>query len=217
HEPEKSYPFSLTYFDYSQTAKGGVVSDKFGPERSLKDELMSYKPLGHRQVFLVKYAIGGSSMLDWAPDYSHEKAKITGNVHFGNMFETFFQYIDSIRHEYNPEIKALLWMQGERDARIPEAGKEYYNNFKKFIQAFRKRIGNEKLPIIFAKVNPPKERYAAVEIVNEAQKRIADEMEGVYMIETEGLGKFDDEVHYNTEGQLELGKRFAAELIKHLE
>ena len=25
---------------------------------------------------------------------------------------------------------ALLWMQGEGDARIPEAGVEYYQNFK---------------------------------------------------------------------------------------
>ncbi|MEL6250430.1 MAG: sialate O-acetylesterase [Bacteroidota bacterium] len=216
-QAEESYPLYLSYFNYGQNGKGEIITDKFGPERSLKDELMSYKPVRHRQVFLLKYAIGGSSLLDWTPEYSKEKAKITGNERFGNMFETFFQYIDTIRKEYDPEIKALLWMQGERDARIPEAGKDYYVNFKKFIEEFRKRLGDENLPIIFARVNPPIERYPALEIVNEAQKRIANEMDAVYMIETEGLAKYKDEVHYNSEGQIELGKRFAVELLKHLE
>ena len=216
-EAQKSYPANIHYFNFGQNGKGEIITDKFGPEKSLTDELADYKPGLHRPKFLLKYAIGGSSLLDWAPDYSHEKAKITGNERFGNMFETFFQYLDPIREEYNPEIKALLWMQGERDARIPEAGKDYYANFKKFIEEFRKRLGDENLPIIFARVNPPIERYAALEIVNEAQRRIAEEMENVYMIETEGLAKYEDEVHYNSEGQIELGKRFAEELLKHLE
>ena len=215
-EPQESYPANIHYFNFGQNGKGEIISDKFGPEKSLADELAAYKPGLHRPKFLLKYAIGGSSLLDWAPEYSKEKAKITGNERFGNMFETFFQYIDSIREFHDPEIKALLWMQGERDARIPEAGRDYYVNFKKFIEEFRKRLGDENLPIIFARVNPPIERYPALEIVNEAQRRIAEEMEGVYMIETEGLAKYEDEVHYNSEGQIELGKRLAAELLKHL-
>lgn len=217
YEAQESYPMDMHYLNYGMNGNGDIIVKKFGPEKSLIEEMSTQMPIHHQPVFFLKYAIGGSSLLDWAPEYSEEKAKITGNERFGNMFKTFFHYIDSIRNLHDPEVKALLWMQGERDARIPEAGKDYYVNFKKFIEEVRKRLGEEKLPIIFARVNPPIERYAALDIVNEAQRRIADEMEAVYMIETEGLAKNKDEVHYNTEGQLELGKRFAEELLKHLE
>ncbi|MEM6807261.1 MAG: sialate O-acetylesterase [Bacteroidota bacterium] len=216
YKGDEAFHVDVHYFNYGQNGTKKIITDKFGPELSLTEELVKYEGAMNRPKFLLKYAIGGSSLLDWAPEYSKEKAKITGNERFGNMFETFFQYIDSIKELHDPKIKALLWMQGERDARIPEAGKDYYINFKKFIEEFRKRLRDENLPIIFARVNPPIERYPALEIVNQAQRRIAEEMEAVYMIETDGLPKYKDGVHYNSKGQIELGKRFAEELLKHM-
>lgn len=209
-------PDKIYYINKGLTSRQLANTKNFGPEHSLTKVLSQHFAEDYREIILLKYAIGGSSLLDWAPDYSAEKAEITGNARFGNMYETFFQYIDSVQELYGTEPAALLWMQGERDARIPEAGKEYYPNFKKFIESFRERIGEPNLPIIFAKVNPPQDRYPALGIVNDAQQRIADEMEGVSMIETQGLDKHKDNLHYNTAGQLELGRRFAEELLKEI-
>lgn len=209
---EAKLPPNIQYVNVGFNGSGKQNQENFGPELSLSKELA--KDFPHQPIILLKYAIGGSSLLDWAPDYSAENAEITGNARFGNMYQSFFQYIDSIRELYDPELTALLWMQGERDARIPEAGKDYYPNFKNFIESCRERIGEPDLPIIFAKVNPPKDRYPALETVNEAQQRIADEMEGVFMVETAGIEKHTDNLHYNTEGQLELGSRFAEKLLE---
>jgi len=150
--------------------------------------------------------------LDWAPNYSSEKAAITGNPQFGNLFEAFLGKIDSLIDKGETLPTAFLWMQGERDARIPEAGKDYYSNFKNFIQAIRQRTGQSDLPFIFGMVNPPAERYAALESVRNAQRKIATELPNVFIIETDDLEKLTDKLHYNTAGQLEMGKRFGEKL-----
>ena len=62
-------------------------------------------------------------------------------------------------------------------------------------------------------VNPPAERYPAREIVRLAQRKAADEMPNVYLVETDDLSKWDDALHYDSEGLLALGRRFARTLI----
>jgi hypothetical protein len=48
-----------------------------------------------------------------------------------------------------------------------------------------------------------------VDEVQRAQAAVAQRLEGVVLVSTEGLAKWPDELHYNTAGQLELGRRFA--------
>ena len=56
---------------------------------------------------------------------------------------------------------------------------------------------------------------AAVAVM-EAQQRAAAELPNTYMITTEGIAKRDDNLHYNTEGQIELGRRFGEKLVELL-
>jgi hypothetical protein len=46
-------------------------------------------------------------------------------------------------------------------------------------------------------------------VVQQAQKKLADQDPFVEIIGTEGLEKYADRLHYNTDGQIELGLRFA--------
>ncbi len=65
------------------------------------------------------------------------------------------------------------------------------------------------LPFLFGRVNPPPERYPARGIVNAAQEKIAEDLAFTYLVDTEGVSKLDDDLHYDTEGQQALGLRFA--------
>ena len=212
--PTTELPEKIQYLDYGRNANLRKNNQRFGPEIGLSKKLTEQFPDQH--FTFLKYAIGGASLLDWSPDYSNEKAKITGNERFGNMFAAFFQKIDSLFQEGEYEPVALLWMQGERDARIPEAGKDYYQNFKNFITAVRHKIGNPNLPILVGEVNPPAERYLSLETVRTAQVQIAKELSNVFLIETDDLSKLEDDLHYDSEGQLLLGERFGEKLVEHL-
>lgn len=208
-------PSHISYINFGYTA--GLKQQSattFGPEIGISQALSKVFP--DQPFILLKYAVGGASLLDWAPNYSKEKAEITGNARFGNLYEKFFRQIDSVMALYEPLPIALLWMQGERDARIPEAGKDYAKNMEALISAFRKRIGHQQLPFIMGVVNPPSERYQAASTVQQAQREIAQKLPEVYAFETEGLEKWKDNLHYNSQGQLDLGERYGEILIEVL-
>lgn len=182
----------------------------FGPELSLAEECASAAP--GREIVLVKYAIGTTSLLDWAPDWDADRARITGNAHRGALYLQLMAIIDEMPLE-GARFAGVLWMQGERDARIEAAGKEYYDNIRNLIGAFREDLNRQDLPFLMGKVNPPPQRYPARDIVRLAQERIAADLPNVYLIETDDLSKRDDALHYDSEGLLELGRRFARTLV----
>lgn len=211
----KSLPENIVYFNFGMNPDFSSSPNSFGPEVGVSEQLEKHFP--DTNFILIKYAIGGSSQLDWALEYDPEKAKITGFPQFGNMYDTYQQKIDSIITGLDAEIVALLWMQGERDARVSESGVNYFENFSKLIKAFRKDAGNDNLPVIFGEINPRIELYPALDTVRSAQLKVAQEVKNVYLIETDDLSKWDDHVHYDTRGQLELGKRMGEKLIEVLE
>lgn len=201
---------NVTYFDFGLTSKLTKPLGRFGPEVGIAKELSQKFP--NRNFILIKYAIGGASLLDWSPNYSKEKANITGNQRFGNMYKELLTLTDSITLGKDANITALVWMQGERDARVPEAGNDYYNNFELLINSIRNDLGKSNLPIIFGKINPPKEIYPALDKVVNAQILISREMPNAYIIDTENIEKSSDKIHYSSNGQIELGIRFGKKI-----
>ncbi len=206
---------NISYFDFGLEPNFINPIDNFGPEVGVAEELNNNFP--NENFILIKYAIGGSSLLDWSPNYSKEKAEITGYPEFGNMYEKLLNKIDSVTAGLNYEIVALLWMQGERDARIPEAGKDYYNNFKLLISSLRNDLNSPNLPIIYGKISPPKDKYPAVDTVVSAQLKINQDLHNMYIISTDDIEKWDDNTHYSSNGQLELGREFGSKLVEILE
>lgn len=213
--PDHAPPANVKFFAYGPGAGGASNRQRFGPEVGLWKTLHQQFPDTH--FLIIKYAIGGSSMLDWAPNYDAEKAKITGHARFGNMFEAMFSKVDSLTRVYDTEMLAFLWMQGERDAKIPAAGKDYYPHFKGLIEAVRHRVQAPQLPVLFGAVNSPAADYPALPQVRQAQRDIAGKLKNAWLINTEGLPKLKDDLHYSSQGQLTLGARFGskvAELLK---
>ncbi len=152
-------PSNVKFFDVDKSLTSMGPLKNFGPEVGLWKKISKEYP--EKNFIIIKYAKSGASMLDWSPNYNKDKAKITGHPHFGNMFKTFIHNIDSITKNRNTEFLALLWMQGERDAKIPQAGKEYYQNFTSFIQQIGQETSTENLSVIYGLINPDPNKYPA--------------------------------------------------------
>jgi len=181
---------------------------RLGPELTLAQQLGPAFP--DRQIILAKHAIGGTSLLDWAPDWDSTRAAITGNQWTGPMYEHAMAMADSIAAREPVEFAGVFWMQGERDARIAEAGVEYNDNLRTLIEALRRDLDRPELPFIMGRVNAPADRYPALEAVREAQVRAAESIPGVQLVNTDDLSMHNDNLHYDTEGVMEMGRRFAA-------
>lgn len=205
---------NVSVFDFGVHPNLTPPKGNFGPEVGLSMSLDKNYP--NKKFILIKYAIGGASLLDWSPNYDPQKAEITGHPEFGNMYKRLITLTDSLTKGRKVTLRALLWMQGERDARIPEAGVDYYSNFTLLVNSIRKDLESPDLPVIFGKVNPPPDRYPALDTVVRAQMRISQELPNTYVIDTDDLEKWEDDLHYSSKGQIKLGVKFGEKLTELL-
>ena len=162
-----------------------------------------------RELIFVKHARGGTSLLAWAPEWDEARAETTGNAAAGPMYPQLIELLDDLGVRDGVEFGAVFWMQGERDALFPGPAAEYFDNLRTLVTAFRRDLTDPDLPFILGLANPSPERYTELAVVQAAQRHAAAEIAGVHLVNTAGLTKHDDAVHYDTGGILELGRRFA--------
>ena len=207
-------PFNVRYVNFGMSTRLEIRTDKFGPEVGIGRKLAAEFP--DEEFILLKYAVSGSSLYDWSPQYDAGKAKITGHSEFGALFDSLFLKFHKVSRDDQPDVLAFLWMQGERDAKFPQAGEKYLTNFSTLVNAVRKQTQSPNLPVIFGWINPPADRFPAVDMVRSAQKKVTKVISNTWLVPTDDLDKLEDKVHYSTAGQLELGNRFAKLLVKHI-
>ncbi len=187
----------------------------FGPEIGFAHEISKRFP--HSKIKLIKFAVGGTSLLAWAPNWSAAKARITRNASAGPLFKKLIKTADINFNGKNAKLAGILWMQGETDAKYPVVAKQYTKNLNDFIHSLRLELNTPNALFIMGSVNPPRNLFPATAIVQQAQKNAAAHIRNLRLVNTQDLPKRNDHLHYNTEGQLELGKRFArAYLSSHV-
>jgi hypothetical protein len=193
------------FVDGTEVAVSGRPS--FGPEVSFAHELAQAWP--DRNIVLLKYALGGTSLLAWAPDWDSDRAALTGNAGAGPLYANLLEMIGGVDAGPSAEYAGILWMQGERDARYPEVGAAYLENLEVFVTRLRTDLGGAEVPFVLGLVNPPAERFPAADVVRAAQLEAAEVLPGTAVVDTSGITKWDDDLHYDTAGEIELGRRFA--------
>ena len=208
---EAVWPSSARYFDRWQELDP-MGRNGFGPEVGMAQMLSAAMP--GREIRLVKVAVGGTSLLDWAPRWDSTTAAITGHADAGPMYAHLMAAVDSVTAGENVEIGATFWMQGERDARFAEVGPGYGGRITDLVTALRSDLGQADLPFILGLVNPPADRYPALDTVRAAQRSLADDDANVWLVDTDDLSKLDDKLHYDSAGQMELGRWFARAYLK---
>lgn len=232
-------------FFYSKWIKGGSepmlwsplcqaseTPDKFGVELSLGTTLHQLYP--KKKIAIIKHALSGSNLYkQWNPGKSKRDA-----VNFGQEYKKFIHTVEEGMQKlreagYRPVIRAMVWQQGEGDARDIAGLKnssEYGENLNHFIHRLRKQLKAKKMLFIYGYVIPvPLPRFTGRNEVRDAQKKI-DQNSGdklsvkrAFVIATDDLPLRSDElnsphpndvVHFNTMGILELGKRFAIKIYE---
>lgn len=189
-----------------------AAAASFGPEVAFAHELAKAWP--ERQIIIVKFAVGGTSLLDWAPDWTEQNARRTETAKAGPLYSKLLEYVKAAAAGRPVEIAAVVWEQGGRDAKFPDVAGEYGKNLRTLVERLRKDLAAPDLPFIYGEVNTPPARFPATEDVRKGQQQVAREVPRVKLVPTKGLRTLSDETHYDTQGQLELGKRFARAFLE---
>jgi hypothetical protein len=201
-------PENVNIYSISLDGSLSLFNDQFGPEFRMAQ--MLGEVMTNTCLVFIKYAVGGSSMMDWDPDWTQEKADITGNSDFGPLYLKLLSFVEDVLKNLKTTytIEAFFWMQGEADSKFEITAKNYQENFIKFIENVREDFNRYDLPVILGQINPPMLLYPYRDIVRNAQASTANLIPNVLLVYTDDLPKKNDLIHYNTDGQLRLGTRF---------
>ncbi len=169
----------------------------FGPEVGFSHAISRAYP--HDTHIIIKTVATGSSIQQWMP----------GSRLYQGMLRQI-QFTDISQHQ---KIDAIIWMQGEKDARNKHFASQYEANLGRLIIGLRNNLKSPRSLFIMGRINPQDPAFTMKKMVQNAQKNIQKNSANTVLVSTDGLGKTFDHVHYDAKGQLELGKRFAQAYI----
>ena len=148
-------------------------------------------------VLIIPTAVGGSSISQWLGDSVFRNVK---------LFSNFLSKIEIGKQ--NGIIKGILWHQGESDANknnIPLHKQRLHLLFSKF----RAEIGNNELPVLLGELGSFSNNPADFNLINKAIHDYVAEDKNSRVISTKDLKDKGDHLHFDSEGQRTMGKRFA--------
>ena len=228
---ENGFPSVLINYcldDHSYTSNGkfvpvdlscGAGEGFFGPEVGMAEVLSEAFP--DETVVILKYTMSGYSL-----HYHWLSAGQRGSIY--NAFLGFVQtYMEALAEKnYDPEIGAICWMQGESDTTEFKA-ERYYDNQTAFVSYLREdlaKYANGDIYFIDAGISDSPYCEPAWREINEAKRKFSEQsplniyfstLELGLTVRNEPIGD-PDWGHYDSVSELKLGKTFGEEIVKCL-
>jgi len=181
----------------------------FGPEIGFAHTIARAYP--HDTHIIVKHVATGSSIEQWLPGSRLYKG-LMRQLEYATRHAQEKSVQDSQRSA--AKVDAIIWMQGEQDARNKGKASRYEGHLKRFVSGLRTELSAPHSLFIMGQVSPEDAAFSMTRLIQQAQDRLQHSLSRTTLIPTDDLGKLYDRVHYNAHGQLELGKRFAQAVIK---
>lgn len=153
------------------------------------------------RIGLIPCAVGGSPIEHWLPG-AYDKATDT------------HPYDDAVIRikaamAYGT-VKGVIWHQGESNSR-PEQAKLYLAQLTELIGRVRALVGNPKLPFIVGELGRYRPVYANI---NVELDKLPASVPLTAVASSEGLVHKGDTTHFDGPSVRELGKRYAAQMLK---
>ena len=200
----------------------GEIDGGFGPELGLAEKLHEMYP--DRTFFIIKCAWGGTNLFEqWLSPSSDGK---TGDLYrkFTDFAEANLKYLES--KNYDIEIEAMCWMQGESDSFSVENGTDYAEHLTNFIgdirREFRRYAADDGIAFIDAYIADNPMYWVYCDLVNASKDAVAAASPMNALIDTISHGlscsaepaETPDLAHYDSLSELKLGHLFAEEAAK---
>ena len=186
----------------------GASSEHFGPEVGIG---LTYQEKGLK-CYIIKYSWGGSVL-----DYQW----MNGKYKRGELYEAAINFTKTsldylISKNYDIQIDAICWMQGESDSNF-NLSDRYYKNTKEFVRFLRHDLSSYQKEIDFIDAGISDSPYWTMyKKINNAKIKFSNEDDHNYYFDTIDAGlHYDQEpidgpdiAHFDSESEILLGKLF---------
>jgi hypothetical protein len=200
-----------------------------GPEIGFGERMRELCP--GEKVALVKYAYDGSNLhTQWNPGAD---ASDTGNwgVHFTEFVNTVNRGMAALEAEgWDPEIKGMLWVQGEADATAESSGTAYGTNLVHLIARVREQFAANASPggirFVAGQVLPRNDtpspysnyrtevRQAILDVDENSGAPLSTSNTGAVPTNHDDHPTRPDKIHFTAAGVLPLGRSMAYKMLE---
>ncbi len=206
-----------------------TTSNRFGPELTFAQHLRGLRP--GEKIAIIKYAKGGSSIDDRAPDWGTWDPHDTrgeGSTKGVNQYDhalatianaTRTQDIDGDGEPDTLIPAGILWMQGETDGTNQSTANDYERNLAELMDLLRAALRMDDLPVVIGRISDSHQGQGTDgrvwefgDTVRAAQEKIADEDPNAALVATTDEYGYSDAAHYDTAGYVDLGVQFARKM-----
>jgi hypothetical protein len=184
----------------------GYRTDQFGPELGFGARLRELYP--DDEIYIVKLGITSTSLGgNWNPNGSgatYNLFKQRVNAAIGNL----------VGQGKTPQIAGMVWMQGEEDSTISSYAPNYTTNIANFVSTVRNTYSAydaQNMKFVAGRITYMTQLWASrsqIDLVRDAQGSIASHVAKASCVNTDDL-EWGYYGHYGTQGQIDLGNRFA--------
>jgi hypothetical protein len=188
----------------------GQPSGGFGPEMGLARELVRTQAT---PLAIIKVAFSGTHAAgDWNPKLAASSQQPTEDDSRGACYRSLVEEVrralDALRPEYEPNLVALVWVQGESDANAQRAG-EYQQHMAAMITSLRSDLSApEMYGLLGVNTAFQSNGLPMMKEVVEAQQAYCDSDPLARYVDTSGA-TIANPYHFDAAGTIEVGKRFA--------
>ena len=167
-----------------------------------------------RKILLVVNARGGTSIERWMKDYKgtvRYSAKVDGPERDGMLIPSLYE--EAVRRariamQYG-QLKGILWHQGESNS-DKDASKQYLSQLNRFVTDLRNDLNAPDVPFVAGEIY---EGYNNAVYFNRQIRKISRKIDNAYCVSSKGCTSNPDNLHFSRDGQILLGKRYAAIIL----
>lgn len=210
---------------FSSNGRQNSYSDRFGVEQTFALRLRELDP--NRNIALIKYSRGGTSIdAEAAREYGSWDPGYQDGV---NQYDHFLSTIsnamatrdidgDSFPDSLVPA--GIVWMQGESDADCTEEiAFRYQDNLTTLMGLIRTALGADDIPVVIGRISNSGQVASGLvwehmEIVRYAQAAYVESDSAAALVASTDDYGYSDPWHYDTEGYVDLGRRFAEAVLE---
>jgi hypothetical protein len=199
----------------------GLTEFTFGPEISFGAAMAEAWP--DCTIGIIKVAVGGEKIKSFLP--GAEPARSSDDV---GLYEIMMRKLAAGRAQRDLEVAGFLWMQGADDMKTLTRGMAYYPRLIMLIESVRRDTGMPDLPFLIGTYrtgDTPDDLEGWVPnsydllmpgapSVMRAKWQAARQIPNVRLVIARDLPKHTDRRHFNTAGQVQLGRLFAEEYLR---
>jgi len=173
------------------------------------EQLQQLQQVPLNNVIVVKSAQGGQPIRRWYKAWKSAEGVAPEST--GDLYDKLMGLVNPAIEGKKPKTITFVWMQGERDAR-EKHGSVYAASFAGLVKQLRADMKRKDISFVIGRLSDFG-KYPDWEVVRKAQVEVAEDDPLGAWVDTDDLNGPKDGLHYDREGYVELGSRFAKAAI----